>query len=102
MIISKGRFERMQETIRTLADSLRLLAGERDELSERVPELEREVRRLRDAAASLQVQRDKFMRLNAKLEEDNRFLNAVLDTVSAGHNSELIRAVTDAGRQPGV
>lgn len=92
MIISKTRLNAIQSMLCDLLDAVPVLERERDQLTKKVTELERENRRLRDAAAALQVQRDKYMRESASLKEDNKFLSAVLDNVSAKYNDELMDA----------
>lgn len=92
MIISKTRLNAIQSMLCDLLDAVPVLEQERDQLTKKVTELERENRRLRDAAAALQVQRDKYMRSCAKLESEAKFLSAVLDNVSAKYNDELMDA----------
>lgn len=92
MIISKTRLNAIQSMLCDLLDAVPVLEQERDQLTKKVMELERENRRLRDAAAALQVQRDKYMRSCAKLESEAKFLSAVLDNVSAKYNDELMDA----------
>lgn len=102
-IISKRRLSSIQSMLCDLLDSVPVLEAERDSLRQQAHEaernlelLKRENRMLRDAAATLQVQRDKYMRESASLKEDNKFLSAVLDNVSAARNDEVLEAVIGA------
>lgn len=100
MIISKRRLNSIQSMLCDLLDSVPVLEAERDSFRQQAHEaehslelLKRENRMLRDAAATLQTQRDTYMRKNAALAEDNKFLSAVLDNVSAARNDEVLEAV---------
>lgn len=98
-VVNAERFRVIQSILRDSLDAVAALKEARDKLKEQVTELEKEVavlkkenRMLRDAEANMQVQRDKYMRESAALKEDNKFLSAVLDNVSAKYNDELMDA----------
>lgn len=98
-IVNAERFRVIQSILRDSLDAVAALKEERDKLKEQVTEMEKEVavlkkeiRMLRDAEANMQVQRDKFLIKVAQLTEDNKFLSAVLDNVSAKYNDELMDA----------
>lgn len=116
-MFGRKRVLKLQAVIRTQADQLRALKAELGQVYQAQLEAEERAARekldrekaqraeeraahenkmLREATASMQQQRDKYMSQSIKQAEELKYLNAVLDKLAARYDGEIISALISA------
>ena len=96
-IISRSRFERMQEKIRDLSDACKGCGQVNEELmaaiaeaEPKVRELQREINRVRQAYESERRQKNEALERAGAAEKEAKVLMVAMDAISAANNRELL------------
>lgn len=97
VIISKRRYERMQESIREQSDAKRAAGACFDEVMEEKTALEKAVevlraenKMLRSACQGMERTREAALRRAVEAEKENKMMSAALDAIAAADNKALL------------